>query len=482
MGRAWSRPDLPDGAHRELNVRLHLLHARSGHLSSRRVAAWIQHRFGTKGPSHTHVRAVLSGTELPDITRTLRVAEAMLAAVPRQRDPDAVLDEVDALWQAAWDEKTRSPEPAPPAAEPERLVLQGSDDSGSSQRVPGYAVKAVNAGKTYAVQGSREFALMNPDLWFRTPEDAEARSFTRAKVETMFQGVGAQPPGTRHRARRRSKEVLALFRPPDWRIADPPQIPSALWEDRTSCGALEGIRAARTVLSDFHKLLAKTRANAPAEQGEAFRGMVALARANPLLGAEVARVLCQYLRRPYLQDEHEVRLEAQRLLGAHLNSLPSGGRLSPEIEVDLSGATLIDLDWHGCTVPEAARFRQAYFAGDTRFDGATFLGDAEFTGATFPRAPSFQHVIINKAARFTTVVFYAGATFSGALFRNEVFFDDDADVELSDAAAARPSTPLRGRRWPAGWTTVPDHGQPWEELTRCTPDRSERTEPVSPRH
>lgn len=123
----------------------------------------------------------------------------------------------------------------------------------------------------------------------------------------------------------------------------------------------------------------------------------------------IINVLCAYLRMPYSlpgeppadsadealatafrhrAQEREVRLTAQRVITHHLR--PGEDPEHPVesfwagIDLDLTGAALIDLDLRACIVRHA-RFNQATFTGVTWCDRATFIGVAWFTRATFHR-------------------------------------------------------------------------------------------------
>ncbi|MFF5208903.1 pentapeptide repeat-containing protein [Streptosporangium sp. NPDC000396] len=93
-------------------------------------------------------------------------------------------------------------------------------------------------------------------------------------------------------------------------------------------------------------------------------------------------------------EEQEVRLTAQRILADHLRYQPPArrwwqprdadlnARHWPGIQLDLTGATLINLNLNGCRVRDAM-FREATFTDYTKFDGATFTSHAAFHGVTF---------------------------------------------------------------------------------------------------
>ena len=130
----------------------------------------------------------------------------------------------------------------------------------------------------------------------------------------------------------------------------------------------------------------------------------------------IVNVWCAYLRMPFRgpaadgleEEEHEkrrqeleVRLTVQRLLREHAHSGPHNGKpASPrfwgdELDVDLTGATLHQLDLSGCRIHPNTTFTKATFTGETSFLEATFTDRVLFNKATFtshvllrPRSPA----------------------------------------------------------------------------------------------
>lgn len=207
-------------------------------------------------------------------------------------------------------------------------------------------------------------------------------------------------------------------------------------------------------------------------------GLYALERVaqnNSAQRQTIVNVLCAYLRMPYIpppppstasaasgpdtglallhiqapagerdpRQEWQVRLTAQRILTAH-PTLPPG--VTPmqltrtvadrqgfwsDIDLDLTGATLIDWDLQGGHVHHAV------------FEGATFLGTAWFDETTFSGAALFSGATFTGDARFPRAVFTGGASFSGATFSGAAQFDG-AVVDRDRAGT-----------WPPGWQMVP---------------------------
>jgi hypothetical protein len=147
-----------------------------------------------------------------------------------------------------------------------------------------------------------------------------------------------------------------------------------------------------------------------------------LAQDTPKQRQTIVNVLCAYLRMPYIRpgdgpnddewepgdyvidravntdfqlmqkeywervEELEVRLAAQRVLAEHLAAKSAAGEPNPlhwdNIDLDLTGATLIDFHLVRCVV-QKARFRSTLFAGEASFRAAVFAGQADFNRATF---------------------------------------------------------------------------------------------------
>lgn len=125
--------------------------------------------------------------------------------------------------------------------------------------------------------------------------------------------------------------------------------------------------------------------------------------------------------------EYDVRLSVQRMLAKHLRPQPdSDDRPHPHYwseipDLDLSKATLIDLDLSSCVLP-AMHMDRATFTGPARFSGARFSALAWFDDATFERGASFDGVTFDQTAWFGGARFGGGATFHDAKFgRGGVF-------------------------------------------------------------
>ncbi|MEU1729166.1 pentapeptide repeat-containing protein [Nonomuraea sp. NPDC005692] len=189
-----------------------------------------------------------------------------------------------------------------------------------------------------------------------------------------------------------------------------------------------------------------------------------LAQDTPVLRQTIVDVICSYLRMPYTppdgtdpagpavpratvagvsapatghdpQEERQVRLTAQRILTAHLHYDDSSAprrrwpsrhpdrnpRHWPDIQLDLTGAVLIDFDLRTCRMG-TAEFGGAAFSGTARFDGAAFSGTAWFDGATFSRDARFEGATFSGDAMFRVATFSGTAVFDGATFTRYAVF------------------------------------------------------------
>ena len=189
----------------------------------------------------------------------------------------------------------------------------------------------------------------------------------------------------------------------------------------------------------------------------------------------IVNLLCAYLRMPFdlpgddtdgqpslpldSRQELEVRVAVQRVLVKHLD--PGDDADDPvdtfwaHMELDFTGATLLNLDFRGCHV-DTAQFRTARFRGFTQFaysrfhaadfDEASFDDDALFNRTTFLQVASFHKAhfarnlwfeeatfaattamfggsVFDSVAKFTRTQFSGGAYFDGARFNGAAAFD-----------------------------------------------------------
>ncbi|MBC6447914.1 pentapeptide repeat-containing protein [Actinokineospora xionganensis] len=169
-----------------------------------------------------------------------------------------------------------------------------------------------------------------------------------------------------------------------------------------------------------------------------------LAQGNPEQRQTIASLLCAYLRMPFQLpgeppietdkdlvaahqaqvQEREVRVAAQRVLSHHL--LPGPDQALPTfwsgITLDLSGATLIDVDLIDCRV-KAVRFAGATFEGAAQFRNLRVDGPASFAGAHFAADTGLELVRFSASADFSGTRFSGHAEFIGSTFAGSAGFD-----------------------------------------------------------
>ncbi len=158
-----------------------------------------------------------------------------------------------------------------------------------------------------------------------------------------------------------------------------------------------------------------------------------LANNNESQRQTIVNVICAYLRMPYepaTDDEKQVRLTAQRILGAHL--LPTLSSYWGDIALDLTEATLIDFDLRGRRLGHAV-FDGVRFVGGAAFVETTFTRDVSFRGATFRGSTTFFRakcagLWFDKAGfedfvSFSEAEFSGAAVFDGAMFHGHTYFE-----------------------------------------------------------
>lgn len=150
---------------------------------------------------------------------------------------------------------------------------------------------------------------------------------------------------------------------------------------------------------------------APVRLG-AMYALERLADENENQRQTLVNVLAAYLRMPFsmpseervqgtlddaesfARQEIQVRNTAQRILQSHLRESDFGLSSSKPvsnprywgegIDLDLSGATLVNLNLFYCNV-RAANFRDCYFVGDALLGYSTFTGRVNFSGSTLAK-------------------------------------------------------------------------------------------------
>ncbi|OQO94666.1 hypothetical protein B1813_00735 [Saccharomonospora piscinae] len=188
-----------------------------------------------------------------------------------------------------------------------------------------------------------------------------------------------------------------------------------------------------------------------------------LGQDHPEQRRPIVNVWCAYLRMSFRdpatdgldeqeslewRQEREVRVTLQRLLREHVHSGPYREKpASPrfwgdELDIDLTGATLHELDLDACRIHPRTTFTHATFAGNSRFRSATFAGDAWFAEATFTGHVWFNGTVFTRSAwfgeaTFTSEASFAQATVSGAssfikaTFSGSAYFDDTTFIDTA---------------------------------------------------
>ena len=170
---------------------------------------------------------------------------------------------------------------------------------------------------------------------------------------------------------------------------------------------------------------------APAEVRTILAALEALGQADPDARQAVLDVVCGYLRRPSRPPGATAELgtagpaaraAAQALLHARLvpqhgGSQHGGSELWSGLHLDLSGASVQDLDLRGAVL-RSATFTGTRFSGVTRLTGPRCAGrvvftDAVFTGPVLVDDVDFTGPVRFTGARFDTTVSFTRTTFRG---------------------------------------------------------------------
>ena len=165
-----------------------------------------------------------------------------------------------------------------------------------------------------------------------------------------------------------------------------------------------------------------------------------IAAADPGRRQAVVDVLCACLRAPYDTGEIAVRLAVQRVLTRHLrpgdDPATPAPDFWPDLDLDLTGAHLVDLDLTGCRL-RAVTFDQAVFEGRTSFRRTRFGGRARFRGARFRDGLAARGARFHSAADFRDVRFDAPDDWADAGFRAADFHGDTTFARAAFAAEAQ---------------------------------------------
>ncbi|OLR92594.1 pentapeptide repeat-containing protein [Actinokineospora bangkokensis] len=299
-------------------------------------------------------------------------------------------------------------------------------------------------------------------LWWAGTRGLEGKELVTARLDALKTGLGIGIGGGGlfglYLAWRRQRSTEADLDNRERALAHQQQVAARTeaHQERVAT-ATEFDAAARRITDLYTKAVEQLgNTNAPVRLGGLY-ALERLAQDHPDQRQTIANVLCAYLRMPYtlpdnppddadteVIDQHrervqerEVRVTAQRILAQHLR--PGTDHENPvatfwaDIDLDLTGATLIDLDL-SYTVTRQTQFGGAQFEGAAQFGGAQFSGDAWFGGAQFSGDAWFGGAQFSGDARFH------GAQFSGDARFHETQFSGDARFHETQFNGGVPET------------------------------------------
>jgi hypothetical protein len=186
----------------------------------------------------------------------------------------------------------------------------------------------------------------------------------------------------------------------------------------------------------------------------------------------IIEVFCAYLRMPYkvpaeangpdearvAREEQQVRLAAQYILTRHLRANSAVSRTEIQfwsnIDLDLTDATLIDWNFHGCRARQAV-FIRACFHGGAYFGNAAFAGVAVFGGATFKGNAWFADTSFQGDAWFLETTFTDRAIFRGASFEAGADFTDAVFNKGNEFNLCTVQDMTRKHVFPSNWEIAP---------------------------
>lgn len=174
------------------------------------------------------------------------------------------------------------------------------------------------------------------------------------------------------------------------------------------------------------------------------------------------------------EQEGQVRQTAQRILASHLRPMrdragePSSPKFWPDIDIDVTGAHLVDFSLNDCEV-DALSCNDTTFSGESTFrglvcnmaffGGAKFIGGptsdtfiTDFRGAKFGFDAWFSYSQFAGTPFYSAVQFGREGSFKGAIFNNGARFDGasfEKEVDFTDAWVRSNSNGERS--WPDGW-------------------------------
>jgi len=211
--------------------------------------------------------------------------------------------------------------------------------------------------------------------------------------------------------------------------------------------------------TDYRAAADRLVAAAAGARAAAVDALIALGDADPELRQPVANTVCAWLRGP-AETEDVAAGERRLVLRSLTDRLRAGG--APEdappwdgVSLDLSGATLADVDFSGCRL-DGAGFADTRFHGSAVFEGVTFEDDVAFQRAVFYGDAIFTGVRFEGDAEFGRTRVRGRADFTGAVFGGVAWFGRGTDTWWEDDEA---------------WETVDEiEPAPWDEPNENDPD------------
>ncbi|WP_434743368.1 pentapeptide repeat-containing protein [Micromonospora sp. SH-82] len=193
------------------------------------------------------------------------------------------------------------------------------------------------------------------------------------------------------------------------------------------------------------------------ERREVLGDLAARADADPTQRQPVVEAICRFLRapEPSARTDRGLRDAATGLLADRLRPVGQAPPRWAGIVLDLSGATLVDLDLGGCVLA-GGRFADTRFQGTTTFVGTRFTGDAVFSRAVFDGPARFGGATFDGDAAFGRVRFRGPTDFGRVGFGGIAWFGRGEDEFWEDDPA---------------WETVDQwRPLPWDEPNETDPN------------
>jgi hypothetical protein len=140
-----------------------------------------------------------------------------------------------------------------------------------------------------------------------------------------------------------------------------------------------------------------------------------------------------------------------------LNPAPGEPKFWPDMELDLTGAVLLDFEFVGRRV-ETARFIGTRFVGGANFAHAEFIRHGYFHGAQFEQSSAHflgawfgSRVVFSRTDFGDEPAVFNGATFAGMTFFDGAVLGRGVSFEAARALAEFERNWGGIRQWPGGW-------------------------------